>query len=148
MSIEAFRPLSAPEVEQLMQAPAIITLLVAGADQKVDKNEEAWASKLVNYRGITAEAELQPYYEQVSTRFEADLKALAQQVKPSDTEALKQKLSAITPIVAKLDQRTGKILKQSWRTLAEQVAKASGGIIGFGSVSEEERSVINLSMLN
>lgn len=148
MSLEAFKALTAEETEQLLLAPATVTLLVARVDEKIDRKEEAWASKLVNYRTVTAEAELQPYYEAVATRFDADLDKLTQDWTPGDTESLISKLEALTPIVEKLDDKLAKILKQSWRTLAEQVAKASGGLIGFGSISDEERAVINLSMLN
>lgn len=148
MSLEAFKALTAEETEQLLLAPATVTLLVAGVDEKIDRKEEAWASKLVNYRTVTAEVELQPYYEAVATRFDADLDKLTQDWTPGDTESLISKLEALTPIVEKLDDKLAKILKQSWRTLAEQVAKASGGLIGFGSISDEERAVINLSMLN
>ena len=148
MAIEAFKALSAQEAEKLLQAPAVVVLLVAGADEKVDSKEEGRAQKLVRYRSITAESELQPYYEVVEERFEQDLEQLMQGWKPGQVKPLQTKLEELRPIVAKLDERYAKLLKQSWRTLAEQVAKASGGIIGFGRVSDEERKVIDLSMIN
>ncbi len=148
MSIEAFSSLDAQEVEQLLEAPAVVTLLIAGSDEKVDKKEKDWASKLVNYRSVTAEVELQPYYEALGDRFESDLTSLMDGWQVGDLETLRDKLSALSPILEKLEGEFVLKLKQSWRTLAEQVAKASGGIIGFGSVSPEEREVIDLSMLD
>ncbi len=148
MSIQAFQALSSDEAEKLLKAPAVIAILIAGADQRIDKREETWASKLVHYRSFKAEAELQPYYQAVAERFEADLSQLSAEWQPAQQQALASYLADTKSIVAKLDSRYTKLLKQSWRTMARQVAEASGGLIGFGAVDNHERALVDLPMLD
>jgi len=148
MSIQAFQALSSDESEKLLKAPAVVAVLIAGADQRIDKREENWASKLVHYRTFTAEDELQSYYEAVADRFEADLTQLTADWQPAQQQALSSYLADTKPIVAKLDPRYAKLLKQSWRTLARQVAEASGGLVGFGAVDSNERAVVDLPMID
>jgi hypothetical protein len=148
MSIQAFSALTSEETEQLLRAPAMVTLLIAGADEQIDKREENWATKLVRYRTFTAEAELQAYYEMVDQRFEQQLSTLIAEWEAGDSTKVAAQLAETKPVLAKLDTRYAKLLKQSWRTLAKKVAKASGGLVGFGAVDSEERKVVDLPMLD
>lgn len=148
MSIQAFSALSQEETERLLRAPAMVAVLIAGADERIDKREENWANKLVHYRTFTSEDELHDYYQAVSQRFEQDLKKLTAQWTPSQNETLQQEIADLKPIVGKLDTRYAKLLKQSWRTLAYKVAEASGGLVGFGAVDSQERKVVDLPMLD
>lgn len=148
MSIQALQALTSEETQRLLQAPAVVTVLIAGADQRIEKREANWAIKLVQYRTFTAEKELQPYYEQVAKGFEDDLTRLTDQWQPSQNEELANSLAQLKPSLAKLDPRYAKLLKQSWRTLAYKVAEASGGLVGFGAVDSDERRVIDLPMLD
>lgn len=148
MAIQAFHTLTKEESDALLSAPALVTVIVAGADERIDKKEATWAGKLVQYRSFTAEEELNPYYQEVGPRFEADLTSLTQSWEPEHASALEAKLAETKPIIAKLDARYATLLVQSWRTLARQIAEASGGLMGFGSVDSDERKVVDLPMLD
>lgn len=149
MAIKYFDALSAEETESLLQAPAMVTILIAGADDNIDKKEKNWAAKLVQYRTFTSEVKLHAYYEAVQARFEADLDALEEKWSTdSGTENLTAQLASLNGSLAKIDSEIAGLLTDSWRSLAKKVAEASGGILGFGSVEEAERALIGLPMLD
>ena len=56
-------------------------------------------------------------------------------------------IAQINPILAKLDEHYREKLVESFRSLAEQVAEGSGGIMGFFSTSKEESTLMKLEMI-
>ncbi|RMG67194.1 MAG: hypothetical protein D6722_13610 [Bacteroidetes bacterium] len=148
MSIKSFHPLSEQEVASMLQVPAYITVLIAAADQKIDKKEADWGRKLVRYRAFTEHVRLHDYYEAVQPRFEDDLEAAVTQWEAGGSEALSQTLKQVNDILPKLEEEYANLLRNSWRTLARKVAEASGGILGFGSIGTEEQTVVDLPMIH
>lgn len=145
-----FENLSPSEIQQLEEAVVQISILVAGADGSIDAEEAAWADKLTYIRGYSGEKWLQEFYDGVAAnfkiRFNDAVKAL-----PTDT-ALRQttlatELDKVNPILAKLDAKTAYKMYHSYQTLATSIAKASGGVLGFGSVSRAEQKVVGLTMI-
>lgn len=139
------------EYDKLKDAIALITVLVAGADGKIDKDEKEWATKLTDIRSYSNAEELQPYYEDVGMDFEPKLSAFIDSL-PSDTnertKVITAKLALLNPIMAKLENQIGASLYKSYVSFAEHVAKASGGFFRFGTVSKEESNVMNLNMID
>ncbi|MEO1449096.1 MAG: hypothetical protein AAFV07_06180 [Bacteroidota bacterium] len=149
MAIKYFAELSAEETDLMLQAPAIVTILIAGADDDIDKKEKNWAARLVQYRTFTSEVKLHSYYEAVQERFEGDLDTLeAGWSTETGSQDLSAKLAAVNSILPKIDSDIASLLTESWRSLAKKVAEASGGILGFGSVEEAERALIGLPMID
>lgn len=148
MSIKYFHHLSEQEVSQLLQVPAQVTILIAAADDDIDKREANWARKLVRYRAFTEHVRLHDYYEAVHPRFEADLTAAEAQWAEGGSEALVEALKGVNGILPKLEEAYADLLRNSWRSLARKVAEASGGILGFGSVGAEEQPVVDLPMIH
>ena len=149
MSIPQFSTLTEEEIHQLLLAPAIVTVLIAGADKDIDKKEINWAAKVVNYRTFTSEAELSAYYQVVNDDFKAELdEVLESWSADASEEQLVSQLAALKPILAKLEPNYSNLLKASWRSLAEHIAKSDGGVLGFGSVNFAEKQLIGLSMLD
>ncbi len=145
-----FENLSASELQQLEEAVVQISILVAGADGAIDAEEAAWADKLTHIRGYSGEKWLQEFYDEVATnfkiRFNDTLKTL-----PTDT-ALRQatlstEIAKVNPILAKLEPKAAYKMYHSYQTLALSIAKASGGILGFGAVSRAEKLVVDLPMI-
>ncbi len=56
-------------------------------------------------------------------------------------------LEKLNPIFPKLDQAFAKELYDSFLSFAEQVAKASGGGLGYAAVSPEEKEWAQLNMI-
>ena len=60
------------------------------------------------------------------------------------TEALK----GLNTILPKLNPTYALQFRDSLHDIAVEVAKASGGIFGMGSISEEEKELLNLPMID
>ncbi len=148
MTIKHFSSLTPAESDQLLQAPAVIAVLIAGADQNIDKKEKDWATRLVQYRTFTADPRLHQYYELVSEDFEEELHQLTDAWNAHTTEGqLVARLSVLKDILAKIDAEYAALLKASWRSMATKIAEASGGLVGFGSISKHEARLVELEML-
>ncbi|MEM6631683.1 MAG: hypothetical protein AAF694_18545 [Bacteroidota bacterium] len=140
--------LTEAERAALVAAPACITVLIAGADKKIDKSEKTWASKVVTYRTFTSDPMLNAYYTLVKDSFQDNLSHFLDKWTPEEGETtLSQTLSSLSPILSSMDVEFSQHLKASWRSLAKEVAEASGGFLGIGSVSAEEKRLIELDML-
>lgn len=148
MSIPSFASLTSEEQHLLFRVPALVAVLVAGADDNIDKKEEALAEKLVGYRTFTEDHQLHNYYEQIHVEFDADLKeALAAWHSKGGNDYISAELAKVNDITPKLEAAYAELLKNSWRTYARKVAEASGGFLGFGSVSKDELQVVDLPMI-
>ncbi|MBK7959422.1 MAG: hypothetical protein IPK03_15840 [Bacteroidetes bacterium] len=138
------------ERQQLLNAPVLITLLIAGADGKSDERELDWATRVTHFRKETAHFTLQYFYEVVGENFNDKLK---QAISNHDADTagrkaqLTNEIAQINPILAKLDEHYREKLVESFRSLAEQVAEGSGGIMGFFSTSKEESTLMKLEMI-
>ncbi|MEM6342829.1 MAG: hypothetical protein AAF927_03080 [Bacteroidota bacterium] len=149
MAIKYFSALSSEEISQLTEAPAVIAVLIAGADDNIDKKEKSWATRLVHYRTFTSDPKLHEYYETVNVRFEGHLDSLVESWTAEKSEAeLSARVSALNPILAKLDAEYADLLRESWRSMARKVAEASGGLVGIGSINKEEAALVDLPMLD
>lgn len=145
-----FHKLKEAEKNQLLEAPVLIAILIAGADGKIEENEIQWAEKVTHFRRETAHYTLHNFYETVGTDFEAKFRSTLASL-PEDTtqrnELLASKLAELKPALAKMDEHYREKLVESFRSFAKQVAEASGGFLGFFSKSNEEAKWINLEML-
>ncbi len=147
MSI-SLEKLSDDEVQLLVKCPALVTVLIAGADDHIDKSEKNWASKLVHYRTFATDPILNEYYKRVEEHFEDNL-AIVLEIWDSShaTEIIAKELETVKPILAKLPPEQSELIKNSWKSLAKKVAEASGGLMGFGSIDAKEAQMIDLPML-
>lgn len=150
MTIKEFHNLSEEEVALMNKMPALITLLIAGADDKVDDEEKKWAAAVVNYRRITGDELLFDYYENVEDTFEMQLLDMIKgypEGHEKRTKILVEEISAVNEVLPKVNEKYAQSLVSSWKSLAKQVAKASGGFLGFNSVSKQEEEFLGLDMI-
>lgn len=145
-----FEGLSEIEYAALIDAIPLITALIAGADGKIDDKEIEWAKKIAKIRSFNGPEILQEFYDDAGMNFESRLKELIDEL-PDNTDercaSISGRLSLLNPILAGLDQTLGAILYTSYLSLAEHVAKASGGFLRMWSVSKEEARWMKLPML-
>lgn len=145
-----FENISQEELQILENAISQIALLIAISDGAINKEEIDWASKLVHIRTYSGDKSLIHFYEEVQANFKIKLNDLIKN-SPKDSEACKtfliEKIAQVNPILAKLNHETAYDLYKSYLTLARSVAKASGGILGFGSISKKEAKLIELHMI-
>lgn len=135
----------------MLNIPALITVLIAGSDQDISKKEIDWAEKTISFRSRKEGSVLQDYYYEVSKFIDDSIKQFINEL-PEDvskrTLEIGEILYKVNAIWPKLDHDFAKSLYDSFLTYAEQVAQASGGILGSSAVSPEEKELMKLSMIN
>lgn len=149
--ISGFEPLSEAQFVITKDAIAWITLLIATADGEMDEEEQQWAAKITKIRGYHNPNELTQYYEEVGKDFSATLSELMRFLPANASERrgiLTRKLEQLNNILPLLENNLGHLLLKDFKSFAHHVAKASGGFLGFFSVSKEEASLIDLPMIN
>jgi len=116
-----FSGITEKETQTLVEAIAQITVLIAGADGKIERDETDWAVKLTNIRSYSYKDELKPFYAKVGEGFARKLDDLID-ISSSDTT---ERTAALTKSLAKL-----------------------GGFLRFGAISKEEKALMSLPMVN
>ena len=148
--IEPFTTLDKSEIDALVEAPVLITILVAAADGIIDREERTWTERLMRTRTYTKPKQLQEYYRVVSHNFLGKVDQVLLQL-PADAETrgiiLAERLALLNPIMAKLDALTAAHLYKGFRRLAIEAAEASGGFLRFGAVNPQEAKWVKLPML-
>lgn len=149
--IQQFEALNSEERELMFESIPLVTLLIAYADGKMDDEERSWAEKLTNIRSYSYHESLQEYYEKVGTHYQEKLDQLLTTL-PEDNEqrmaTISKKLAALNTVLPKLDEVFAWRYYQSLLSFAKHVAKASGGFLGWASISAAEKEVIGLEMIN
>ena len=149
--IEQFSYLTKGEIKQVMNAPALITLLIACSDKGIDRKEVVRAHHLMKWKKYHARPDLTNYYKEVSTGFSDGLDQLLKELPSNDQERKKEieeRLKKLNDILPKFDREFAEQLYHSYLELAKGVAEASGGVLGYLSINIKESKLINLPMID
>lgn len=149
---EQITQLTPEQQTQLYDAPVMITLLIAGADDNFDPKERKKASELAKFKKLNPDQpQVHAFYAGVEERFEdrlaywlGEYPTLAESRNPIIAKQLEQ----LNPILAQLSPELSTALYQSFLSWARQVAESSGGVLGYFSIGEEEKSWVSLPMLH
>lgn len=142
--------LSSDKITQLKDAYAYITILIAGADGKIDPQELSWAEKITQIRTFAGDERLKTFHTDVNSAIASRIKTLIGELPadaPSRSKVIADILSGLNPILSSLDPSLGYYLYKGYVTFAERIAKSSGGFLSFFSIGPEEKKWINLPML-
>jgi len=142
--------LPADELQELYDAIPVITLLIAGADGEIDKDELEQSEKITKIRGFSGGEIMQDFYDKVGEDYSERLKRWMNVVSKDTAERtadLSARVEKLNPILAKLTPELGAAMYKSFTTFAKHVAKASGGFLGFGSINKDEAALVDLPML-
>ncbi|MEM0939441.1 MAG: hypothetical protein AAF600_07160 [Bacteroidota bacterium] len=149
--IPEFKSLREDEIEVLLNAPVLVAILIAGADGKIDKTEKNQAIDIARNRQSRAREQLAAYYKLVGERFENSFSKWSSSL-PAGTEertqAVSIELRKLNFILPKIDKNFGIKLHASLKDLAKKIAEASGGVLGYLSISYEEAKLMELRMIN
>lgn len=143
--------LTLAENDKLKKAISLITVLIAGADGNIETEELTWAKKIAGVREYGPPSKLHGFYQDVGVDYEETVNGLIDSLPKDTTErnsVISTELKQLNPILAKLDNATAFAYYKSFTTFAEHVAKATGGFLGFFSVSAEEKSLMTLPMID
>ncbi len=148
--IYEFKNLTEEESNLMLITPALVTLLIAGAEGNIDEKEIDWGTKITHFRA-NEHSIIQNYYLETDKNFNETLKKLIE-VMPKDakerSERINGELKKLNAILPKLDPEFSNMFYKSLLSLSKHVAKASGGIWGFGSVSPEEKKYLDLHVID
>jgi len=148
--IKEFENLREDEVEVLLNAPIYVAILIAGADGNIDKSERKEAIDVAHSKQSRAREQLVDYFKLVGESFEEKFNKFIDEL-PDDAEernkAINTELRKLNFIFPKIDKNFSVKLYASLKELAKKIAEASGGILGYLSVSYEEQKLIELKMI-
>lgn len=148
--LSQFSRLSASEYEVLMKSPFLVCILIAGADNDIDKREIKKAIDLTNKKQKKSKSALLAFYQEVGQDFEDKLKVVLQNFpldKEERTHLLTQELTQVNIVLSKIEKTLAIEFYNSIRELASEVARSSGGLLGLNSVGKEEAELLELSMI-
>ena len=149
--ISPFKGLSTEEQQSLLDAIPLITILIGGADGKLDPKEKSWAEKITKIRSYAYPNVMNDFYKLVgqhySSKMEHYLDSLPEDV-DQRSQQISEKLTALNDILPKLDPEFREQYYKDLKSFAEHVAKASGGFLRFMGVSKEEAQWLDLPMIN
>lgn len=136
---------------KLKDAIALITILVAGSDGKIDLKEADWAAKLTEVRSYSANSKLKSFYKDIGLdyqeKFDFYIDTLPVGLDARNNE-ISEKLSELNEILSGLGEECAAILYDDYLSFAKHVAKTSGGFLGFMTISRAEEKVMSLDMIN
>jgi hypothetical protein len=143
--------LSSDEQNILYALPFHIAIWIASADGHVEESEIRRAVSVIHLQsGKAASRPLSEFYNKVSEDLEDKLKILLYNSPKSENERTSyhsKKIVDANSVLKKLDRQFIVNLHNSLRELARQVAKASGGLLGYGSIGVEESRLIDLNLI-
>ncbi|MGL1888067.1 MAG: hypothetical protein OCD76_16245 [Reichenbachiella sp.] len=149
--VEEFKTLRDDEIEVLLNAPVLVSILVAGADDKIDDTEIAQAVEIANSKQARAREQLIEYYKLVGETFQPKFEKYVAEMPKSAaarSEIITKELNKLNHILPKIDNNFAIKLYASLKDMAKKIAEASGGILGYMSVSYEEAKLMELGMID
>lgn len=148
--IKEFEKLTSAEIELMHKAPVLVSILIAGADGKIDNKEVNRAISLTEAKQKRARSSLMAFYTEVGTDFEDKIRIVIQSL-PSKvdkrTAEISTLLSQLEGILKKLNNQIAKEFYNSLREIATEIAESSGGLLGLKTIGDEEALLVNLPMI-
>lgn len=154
MQPAGFEKLSKEEYAFLINVPATVTVLIAGADNVIDQEEIDWAERIASFRTYKEDYHLREYYRDVEQHFSDKLAAKIDEAQQYGKLArdrnlkLSEELTRVNNLWPKMELEIAKKLYHSFRTFAAHLANSSDGVLGFGTVSPAEAIWVKLRMMD
>lgn len=148
--IPELKNLTESEIDLLKKIPAMVTILIAGADEEISKSELKEAINLTKIKQSRARKELIGYYRDIAPDFEKSLKELLNSY-PKEAEVRSKQviedIERLNDILKKVDKNWAIQFVDSMKDIAKKVAEAAGGVFGYLSIGYEESKLIDLKMI-
>lgn len=144
------RNLSEKEQNVVINAPVWVTLLIACADNDLNRDEIKKAANVIHVRSLTEDSEIRNLYKEISEEFEHLVQIEINNLPLLGEDRITQlsdNLSQLNDIYPKLESTYAAQFHKSLLKLAAIVAQADGGLFGIGSISYKEAQYIKLPMI-
>ena len=145
-----FSVLQEDEMQVMFRAPILVSVLIAGADDKFDKKEIKEAIDLAKLKFSKSREILLEFYRVVGEDF--DIK-LSDEIDSLPSKASRRnpviiaELEKLNKILPKLDRTFAIQFYESIKDIAKRIATSSGGILGYMTIDHHERKLIDLKMI-
>jgi hypothetical protein len=149
--IQELERLTAPEAELMLKAPLLVCILIAGADDDIDRKEIRNAIKLTQQKQQRVRSNLTEFYQLMAEDFEDKLKVLIQSFPSKAIQRnplIIDELQKLNKVLAKLKRPLAIEFYNSLLEIAQKTALSSGGLLGIKSVGQKEAELVTLSMIN
>ncbi len=143
--------LSTAEKQLILDAPLLVTALIAGSDGDFDDAEIKKAIKIIHIKTYSESKDVRGVYKDIDAHSEEmidDLIHSLPSVTYDRTLFLKEKLSGLNQIFPKIDVIFASELHKSLRELAFYVSRAQDGEIGIGYHNEQEKHLVHLDFIH
>jgi hypothetical protein len=150
MVVKQLEHLTEEDRALVLQTPALIAVLISGADSDYSNKEEAQAFKAVHFRSLEGDDLLIDYFKTIDLNFASAVAHIKQKYDgdaETRTAAIVAELEKLNKVLPKMDRIYAHSILKSWRSLATSIAKAEGGILGFASISYAESQLVDLEMI-
>lgn len=143
--------LTTTQKETLYNSPIYVALFIAFADDEIDEKEKSEIFKLMHIKTFSEKNEtVKEIYDVVDkdllVRFDTIFRSL-----PNDkilrTNFITEKIAGLNPILKTFQNHAAVSFYNSLKNFAVHVAKVSGGIWGVQQISDTEKIILNLEML-
>lgn len=141
--------LSASEKQLILEAPIMVSALVAGSDGDFRPEEIAQAVKIIHIKTYSETRDVSGVYKTIDGHTEASIDDFIKHLPHTTFErnkVLSEKLSGLNHIFPKLDPNFAVDLYKSLKELAYYVSNA--GDLGLGMRSDQEKEMAKLSFIN
>lgn len=146
------RNLNDTEKQSLKNAPIQVGILIGSADGDLSEKELSRIEEIIRTKTFSEHNDVHYLYTELTNgdlsgtihKIFNELGTNAEERVAGATAALK----GLNPILPKLNPTYALQFRDSLHDIAVEVAKASGGIFGMGSISEEEKELLNLPMID
>lgn len=147
--ITPFENLSGKDQAILLDAPLWVAMWVGLADNHFDQNEQIKAVKTLAIKTFSETPDVALLYQKIENPSERLLQLL--DTLPADADGKKSivrdKLIEVTAALKNCDEIYANELYLSFRNVGVHVANASGGMLGLGSIDEEEKVALSLDFM-
>ena len=145
-----FQSLNEKEKELMMDAPVLVSILVADADNDHSEDEKKEAIRLAHIKTFSERQELHPYYHHLDKEFSERYDTLMNELPggiEERREEIIQRLEKLNQVFKKLNQKFASYFYMSLKDFAFYVATATGGLLGIGSIRRNEKQLLELPMI-
>lgn len=143
--------LSQAEKDLVLHAPLYVSLLIAGADGDINNHEKERILELIHTKTFSERYELREMYKEIDHDAASEMRRMIAELPESTEERnslLSNKIAGLNSVFNKVDHGFAVQLYNSLRQFAAYVATADGGWWGIGSVTQAEKDLAKLPMLN
>lgn len=142
--------LNTEERELIYDAPVWVSIYVALADNRINKEERKKIVETVHTKTFSEKNDLSEMYKELEVNIEARIQAAIEQIPVYQEEKepfVREKLVGVNKALQKLDKVFARQLYKSLKDFAVITVQASGGVLGVNRINETEKGLMSLDMI-